>query len=327
MPKDRSRLSRELKKVEAALADGRSKYQHLEHELDETRAALSLNRTTKHLANIDHELAKLENRSSKSDPDLGVQSSLHRIVGKIDDCKHEMQQLKDEYNDIRRQFKDVNSGRLGPKAVSQIEAMLLHEKSLVKEEEAVEQLKLQIQDAESEWEHERHKTAAMATDAGRLSDSQGLARLDALTERLRDAERDQQIAEERVAQAESRTLGVASPGTMMTHSLQPRTTNPEDAVAIHEAEQHVLHLRERLGLDDQATRLEAERAELLMQVRAAVSGPDCYHSRWSCSWACAVHVRRGHGDLRAVHVRHGGLAEGADRHGYRAGDGADQDVA
>ena len=258
--RDRATLSRELKKVEASLTDRRtSKTEHLESELDELRAALSLNRATKHLASIDHELAGLENKRTQHDSEAGIRNSLDRVVGKIDDCRLQLQQLKEEYNDIRRQTKELSGGRRGAKSISQIEAMLLHEKSLIKEEEAVEQLKLQIQDVENKIEAERQTVSPAVTDFSRMSDTQMRARLDALAERLRDAERDLEVAEQVHMKAEFAPAPASS--------LNANAPRPEDAVLLHEAEQQVLRLRERLGLDDQMGRLEAERSELLVQIR------------------------------------------------------------
>ncbi len=260
-PRDRAKLNRDLKKVEATLTDGRAKVEHLESELDETRAALSLNRAQANLAQIDHELSRLQSRPDQEHSEVGTRNSLDRLVGKIDDCKLQLQELKEEYNEIRRQTRDASNGRRGTKSIAQIEAMLLHEKSLIKEEEAVEQLKLQLQDTESRLEHERSHVASDANELSHMNDSQARARLDGLAERLRDAERELEVAEQLRVRAQTIPLTATGIG------LPSVGSHPEDAVAMHEAEQNVLRLRERLGMDDQLGQLEAERADLMLQLR------------------------------------------------------------
>ena len=262
-PRDRKKLSQDLKKVESSLTDGRARYEHLESELDETRAALTFNRATQHLAAVQTELAELESRRTNYESDAGTRNSLDRLVAKLDDCKLQLQQLKEEYNDIRRQTKELSNRRRGAKSVAQIEAMLLHEKSLIREEEAIEQLKLRIQDVETKLEVSRD-SASTSNEFSGLSDSQTRARMDDLADRIRDAERELEMAEQTRLRAQSIPISTASA------ALHP-TVRPEDAVAVHEAEQHVLQLRERLGLDEQLARLEAERANLMAQVRRLYS--------------------------------------------------------
>ncbi len=142
--------------------------------------------------------------------------------------------------------------------------MLLHEKSLIREDEAIEQLKLQVQALESQIENERLHASKRSTDptVAPAADARFRARMDALADRIREAEREQEATEQRLARAEATALG--SP---LAHVADYDAPRPENSLAVHDAEQRVLALRERLGMDDQAQRLTLERDELDARIK------------------------------------------------------------
>ncbi len=57
---DREKLTRELKKVDAAIADAQNKSTHLRKEIDETQCALALNRTQARLLRVDRDIADVQ---------------------------------------------------------------------------------------------------------------------------------------------------------------------------------------------------------------------------------------------------------------------------
>lgn len=260
------KLRRELTKLDSEIADARTKLKQLHKEMDETQYALASNRMHLRLKDISDELA--ESRGSKNSKSAKVNSD---VAGRLDDkiaaARRELDDLKEEADDLRRQGRELGNLSRMNQLMPQIEGLLLQEKSLLKEDSAAEQIESQIRDLESRIETERMHASVRPTEfappKATIQETHSQARMDALIQRLNDAERDCHLAEERLGRAES-SSHLAREQMARASAL---AAHPEEAVAIHEAEQRVAELQELLGYDDQLQRMVAERDDLQSQVR------------------------------------------------------------
>ncbi len=262
---DRERLTRELKKVDASLADLQSKIEFVEKEIDETQCAMALHRGRARHAVISRELAELaDGPTSQAITDIN-EGSIERLDLKIAECKQQLRQLTDERDELARQGKQLSRDDRAARLVMQIESTLIHEKSAIKDAEATDRLKLKIEDLETRLEDERRldSDALHQHSSSLAQETQAISRLEKLAERLREAERHQESAEHRLTQAESAALGSG-----FAHVGSPsESLRPEDSFALQEAEQRVLQLRENIDQDGQAGRLQEERRAAIDDLR------------------------------------------------------------
>ena len=193
------------------------------------------------------------------------EGSIERLELKIAECKQQLKQLTEERDELARQGKQLSRDDRAAKAVTQIESMLTHEKSAIKDAEAIDRLKLKIEDLETRVEDERRlaSEALQGHASGLAHDTQMMSRLESMAERLREAERQQESAEHRLTQAESAALGSG-----LAHVNHPSgSIRPEDSFALQEAEQRVLQLRERVDTHGEPARLHEERRAAIEDLR------------------------------------------------------------
>lgn len=269
LPKEREKITRDLKKVDATISDAQAKIDHLEAEINETQCALAINRGKARLAALDRELAELTDIAVPSSIADVTEGSIERLEVKIAECKQQLKQLSAERDELLRQSKTLSRDDRASQRTAQIESLLLHEKSSIKEEETIERLKLKIEDLQSRLEGERLHAHDRSHDfsASLAGDGRAIQRVEALDQRLGEAERAQEIAEQRLVLAENASLRVDSALPPEASAYAAGTTRPEDAIALHEAEQRVTQLRERLGQDDHLQQLELERADMIARIR------------------------------------------------------------
>lgn len=269
LPKDREKITRDLKKVDAAIGDAQAKIDHLEAEIKETQCALAINRGQARLAALDRELAELTDIDLPNTITDLTESSIERLDVKVTECKQQLKQLSAERDELMRQSKALTRDDRAAHLTTQIESVLLHEKSTVKEEETIERLKLKIEDLQSRNEGERLYTRDHSHDftSSQAGDTRAIHRIEAFDQRMREAEREQEIAEQRLVHAESASLSVRAALSPEASAYATGTTRPEDAIALHEAERRVAQLRDRLGHDDRLQQLELERADVIAQIR------------------------------------------------------------
>ena len=263
---DRDKLKRELKKLDEEIADAQAKLRNLQSEIDQTQCAIAVTSIQERLDESARELDDLRS-SKKPEISTGSREAAERLEHKIAACRDEIKEYKSELEDLTRQGKELGDLNRFSKLVPQIDAILIQEKSLVKEESAIEQLSIKLQDLESKLDVERMSMSTISpaslASGNAVIDSHVASRVDSLSQRLRETERETKLAEERLARAETSSSlleqGMAQPTSLATH--------PEDAVSIHDAEQRVLRLRELLELDEQRHRLDAEQEDLQIQLR------------------------------------------------------------
>lgn len=262
---DRERLTRELKKVDASLADLQSKIEFASKEVDETQCAMMLHRARARHAVISRELAELaDGPLAQAMTDIN-EASIERLELKIAECKQQLKQLTDERDELARQGKQLARDDRASRLVTQIESTLIHEKSAIKDAETIDRLKLKIEDLETRLEDERRAAneAVHAHSSSLTQDSNRITRLESLADRLREAERQQDLAEQRLTQAESAALGSG-----FAHMAQTSgAVHPEDSFALHEAEQRVLQLRDRVDTHGEPARLQDERRAAIEDLR------------------------------------------------------------
>ncbi len=262
---DRERVTRDLKKIDVSIADLQTKIEFVQKEIDETQCAMALFRARGRHAAIARELAELaDGVSPQAITDIN-EGSIERLDLKLAECKQQLKQLTDERDELARQGKQLSRDDRVGKFIASIESTLLHEKSSIKDAEAVDRLKLKIEDLETRLEDERRETndSMQLKSSSLTNETRAASRLELLADRLREAERQQELTEQRLSQAESLALG-----SSFGQGVQaPSGGRPEDSYALHDAEQRVLQLRDRLGRDDNFGQLHDERAAAVEDLR------------------------------------------------------------
>ncbi len=262
---DRDKLKRELKKLDEELANSQAGLRDLQADIDQTQCAIAITGIRERLNEANRELDDIRS-TKKPEAGVGSREATERLDNKIAACRDELKEYKAELEDLKRQGKELGNLSRTASLVPQIDALLMQEKSLVKEEAAIEQLAIKLQDLESRLDAERMSigtTPAALTSSSAVLDTHVAARMDSLAQRLRESEREQTVSEERLARAETSGALIAEG---MTHS-PGLAANPEDALAIHDAQQRIMRLQELMGLDEQRHRLEAEYEDLHVQLR------------------------------------------------------------
>ncbi len=258
---DSERLREEVQRLDTELSESKSKLEQLQTEIDETMAARDIQRVKVRLRDVCRDLA--DSRPSKSiEQTMALESEAdRRLADKLAAVKQELKDLSAERDELRQQGKALGNLKRFQQWKPQIDAILTQEKALVREEAAIEQLLQKTSDSESRIESERLQAAARSELAsagtGRF-DAHTRVRIDALAERLREAEREVQLAQERLTRAESVSHLTAE------HLSRASTyaAHPEDALAVQEAEARLAELRELSEQDSELRQLEIERDDL-----------------------------------------------------------------
>lgn len=267
----REKLRQQLKKLEGDISASRAKWNQLQKEVDEIQCVSVMARLQTQLRRVKRDLK--EARADKTARKFAVnEEAAARLEDKLDSIRSELKEHKSEAEDLKRQGRELGDLGRTQRLVPQIDALLIQEKSLVKEEAACDQLEDKIRDLEMQIESERLRPAAQQPIVASLSsnpaDVTSNARLDQISERLRESQRELDIAEDRYQRAQQANH-LAENRLRQSTSL---TQHPEDAVAIHEAQNRVIGLKEILGLDNQLLRLEEDREDLQLAVNRLYAG-------------------------------------------------------
>ncbi len=267
---DVDKLKRELKKLDTDIDDTQSKLHGLQSEIDQTQCALAISGVQSRLDEVTRELSDARAAKPSKELAVGVEEAIQRLDHKIKACRDERSSYQEEADDLKRQVKELGPVSRTAKLVPQIEALLLQEKTLVKEEAAVENLESQLLDIEARLEAERLQasTRPASSFSSASLDPHAASRVDSIGQRIRETEHELNIAQQRLTQVESST-------TMIIDDMARASTlaaHPEDAVAIQEAEQRVAELQESLAMDDQLQQLLHERGQLETSIRRLYAG-------------------------------------------------------
>jgi hypothetical protein len=212
------------------------------------------------LAALGKELAELPRRPAPGIT-TATTDSLQQLNERIRTAKSEWKALRSDRAALAARRQELDRFRKIDEWIPQVEAILWQEKTLVREADALQQLKERIRELERQVEHERieEKTRQDKKLAASTIDAKAMSRLDLLSDRLRDAERERDLAEQSLAQAEA-----APPSDRPLHAL----TSQVDSVAVHEAQERVERLREQLSWRDDVQQLRHDRTRFEGQVRA-----------------------------------------------------------
>ncbi len=262
---NREKLRQQLKKFDSDLSAARAKWNQFQKETNRIHCASAIGRVQSQIRRVKRE-AK-EARDQKAPTAQGVnKEAAARLEDKLTNVRSEIKELQAEAADLRRQVEELGDLRRTARLVPQMDALLIQEKSLVKEAAACEEIEDKIRDLESKLEAERMRPATaepIARPHLLPEDTTAHARLDQMSERLRESQRELDIAKDRFERAQQANT-LAETSLRQSSSL---TAHPEDAVAIHEAQQRVRKLRDTLGLDDQLSRLGEEREDLTAELQ------------------------------------------------------------
>ncbi len=263
---NRDQIKRQLRKLDDEITTAQAKQKHLQEEMDEVQSALTVNRVQLRLHEIERELADVRPAKQRSAAQVNEDAAA-RLDDKIAAAKSELQELRAEADELKQQGRELGNLSQVAALVPQIEALLLQEKTVVKEEATVEQLESKTQELQSRLEAERVQLLSRPAEPDRptngIHDAKLATRIDILSQRLAEAERELQFSEDRFERAQAAVQ--LHPGNFARASAI--AAHPDDAVALHEAEQRVNYLSELLELDDQLVGLEQDRDDLDLQVR------------------------------------------------------------
>ena len=216
------------------------------------------------LRDLERQQTVLERQPRSADVPSTTPQAIERLDERIATHREEWKAIRLERQEIHRQFKELDQHQAHDQLMPQVEALMLQQKPLVREEDSLDQLRNQLEDLESRADLERSQPTAFGDErAGGITvDAATQARFDHLSDRLREAERERELAEQQVGRAESAVI--AAPVTT--------ATAPVDSVTIHQAQQRVQQLREQSGWHDDFHEIQRKRRELQQQVRQLYAG-------------------------------------------------------
>ena len=257
-----SKVTADLKSAEKNLSRGKDKLQELLTQWSRVQSAFSMLSVRARLADVERELAVARKRAKAESRSQVSTDVLRRLDDRLETTKQEYKELRGERDELRRQARDLGNLKRFLQVQSQVDGILMQERVLLREEAAMDQLEVKITDGETALESQRLQSV-QDVPAAASTVSPAAVRVDAMGERLQETQRDVTIAEERLDRAES--SGRATAETLARASAY--VTHPEEAVALHEAEERLARLRDLAGQDDQRQDLELEQESLQETVR------------------------------------------------------------
>ncbi|MCA9262381.1 MAG: hypothetical protein KDA60_00975, partial [Planctomycetales bacterium] len=277
---DPKRIAADLAQVENQLTKARQHEELVHRDLEETRHSLTISRLRQQLTAVDKDLAQTRKPPVKSDASRAGRS-LTEIDSKLGRCRQRIDELLEEQRGIQQQIDDVQTlSRVRP-LLPRIEAVLLQERFLVTEEQAIELLADHVRNLEARLDSDRRRVQSRSADHEyeQTRASEALGEIDRFLEQLRRTRREYRDARERLTQQQKEsansTTAAASTSSTFTQALNdyaasqrkaPTATGPAAGIA-NDWAQRVTNLRERMRIDEELAGLQRDRSELekLMQ--------------------------------------------------------------
>lgn len=258
MPSQEAIPEADLDRLRGQLAETRRGLEENDIEMSVASASLALGRIATWGARLEVEPAAANREPSKATSGGSGQLALERLTERIEATKEELGQLRGELTETAGQIKELAKRGGIARWIPHVEAMLAHEKSLIREEDALEQLRDRVEELQSRVDAAR---VDVVPREARLpqAELQTIARLEAMHDKLREAEGEQARLEQRLAHP--------MPLPPPLQSALAADGGGEDALALHAVERRVAELRERIGMSGKSDRLTDQAARLEERVR------------------------------------------------------------
>ncbi len=257
---ERDRVSVQLRKADAAQRQLRDQWKQGELEWEQIQAFLAVSGLREQIAEAGKALEALDREDARSDLEIDHPASWDRLNEKLTNAQEDIRQIQQERRETQAQLQELAKYQKTDQLRPSLESLLSQEKLLLKEEDALEQLRSRIEDLQDRAHTQRLEAVVRPVAANDLAIApQTLARLDTLSERMRDTEREVEIADQRLGRAEALAVAATPP--------KATAAAPVDSLAIHEAETRVAKLRDQLGWKDEQTQLLRKRNDLEEETR------------------------------------------------------------
>lgn len=252
-------LARQLDAIQSALQETKEGLSVVDEDLFREATAFTASSVRQICSSIEAELRTPAKIVHTAPVDTSSQSALDRVRERIAVTQEELLQLRGELREITAQIRELNKDNAIVRWIPHVESLMAHEKGLLREEDAIEQLQEKIEDFKARIDQQKLDSPVRESRTTWAAELQLISRLEGLNDRIREAEAEQTRLEQRVAVPPPAPLAAPLPTSV--------TSAVDDPVALHQAEQRVAELRERISFSGKYEELLEQRSRLEERVR------------------------------------------------------------